>query len=183
MGTVFVFEPDADYGRVDVIRKAGKMPVKGLKYVASVTGRWKVLKILEFDQVEADLADRLDLVTGLDENAIVMGQAKVRKSSAYLAHTALVRIDVDVNSDLDELRGQIEGASGSDEVDVVMGEFDMLAVVVADDEGTLGSRIVDIRRIDGVNRTVSLRVIDYVSTSEGAKNVEGDHYVDPFTDD
>jgi uncharacterized protein with GYD domain len=66
---------------------------------------------------------------------------------------------------------------------VVMGEFDMLAVVVADDEGTLGSRIVDIRRIDGVNRTVSLRVIDYVSTSEGAKNVEGDHYVDPFTDD
>jgi uncharacterized protein with GYD domain len=183
MGTVIVFEPDADYGRVDVIRKAGRMPVKGLKFVASVTGRWKVLKILEFDQVEADLADRLDLVTGLDENAIVMGQAKVRKSSAYLAHTALVRIDVDVNADLDELRGQIEGASGSDEVDVVMGEFDMLAVVVADDEGTLGSRIVDIRRIDGVNRTVSLRVIDYVSTSEGAKNVEGDHYVDPFTDD
>jgi uncharacterized protein with GYD domain len=183
MGTVFVFEPDADYGRVDVIRKAGKMPVKGLKFVASVTGRWKVLKIVEFDQVEADLADRLDLVTGLDENAIVMGLAKVRKSSAYLAHTALVRIDVDVNADLDELRSQIEGASGSDEVDVVMGEFDMLAVVVADDEGTLGSRIVDIRRIEGVNRTVSLRVIDYVSTSEGAKNVEGNHYVDPFTDD
>jgi uncharacterized protein with GYD domain len=183
MGTVFVFEPDGDYGRVDVIRKAGKMPVRGLKFVASVTGRWKVLKILEFDQVEADLADRLDLVTGLDENAIVMGQAKVRKSSAYLAHTALVRIDVDANADLDELRSQIEGASGSDEVDVVMGEFDMLAVVVADDEGTLGSRILDIRRIEGVKRTVSLRVIDYVSTSEGAKTVEGDHYVDPFTDD
>ena len=183
MGTVFVFEPDADYGRVDVIRKAGKMPVRGLKFVASVTGRWKVLKIVEFGEVEADLADRLDLITGLDENAIVMGQAKVRKSSAYLAHTALVRIDVDANADLDELRGQIEGASGSDEVDVVMGEFDMLAVVVADDEGTLGSRILDIRRIEGVKRTVSLRVIDYVSTSAGAQNVEGDHYVDPFNDD
>ena len=183
MGTVFVFEPDGDYGRVDVIRKAGKMPVSGLKFVASVTGRWKVLKILEFGEVEADLADRLDLITGLDENAIVMGQAKVRKSSAYLAHTALVRIDVDANADLDELRSQIEGASGSDEVDVVMGEFDMLAVVVADDEGTLGSRILDIRRIEGVKRTVSLRVIDYVSTSAGAQNVEGDHYVDPFNDD
>jgi uncharacterized protein with GYD domain len=183
MGTVFVFEPDGDYGRVDVIRKAGKMPVMGLKFVASVTGRWKVLKIVEFGQVEADLAGQLDLITGLDENAIVMGQAKVRKSSAYLAHTALVRIDVDANADLDELRSQIEGASGSDEVDVVMGEFDMLAVVVADDEGTLGSRIVDIRRIEGVKRTVSLRVIDYVSTSAGAQNVEGDHYVDPFNDD
>jgi len=183
MGTVFVFEPDGDYGRVDVIRKAGKMPVSGLKFVASVTGRWKVLKIVEFGEVEADLADRLDLITGLDENAIVMGQAKVRKSSAYLAHTALVRIDVDANADLDELRSQIEGASGSDEVDVVMGEFDMLAVVVADDEGTLGSKILDIRRIEGVKRTVSLRVIDYVSTSAGAQNVEGDHYVDPFNDD
>ena len=147
MGTVFVFEPDADYGRVDVIRKAGKMPVKGLKFVASVTGRWKVLKIVEFGEVEADLADRLDLVTGLDENAIVMGQAKVRKSSAYLAHTALVRIDVDVNADLDELRGQIEGASGSDEVDVVMGEFDMLAVVVADDENRPSASRIDLRNL------------------------------------
>ena len=182
MGTVFVFEPDADYGRVDVIRKAGKMPVRGLKFVASVTGRWKVLKILEFGEVEADLADRLDLITGLDENAIVMGLSKVRKST-YLAHTALVRIDVDANADLDELRNQIEGASGSDEVDVVMGEFDLLAVVVADDEGSLGSRILDIRKIEGVNRTVSLRVIDYVSTSAGAQDVDGDHYVDPFTDD
>ena len=73
MGTVFVFEPDADYGRVDVIRKAGRMPVGGLKFVASITGRWKIVKIVEFDSVEADLARQLDLVSGVDENAIVMG--------------------------------------------------------------------------------------------------------------
>jgi DNA-binding Lrp family transcriptional regulator len=49
-----------------------------------------------------------------------------------------------------------------------MGDFDMLAVVVADDEDSLGSQILQIRRIDGVKRTESLRVMDYVSTSENA---------------
>jgi hypothetical protein len=50
----------------------------------------------------------------------------------------------------------------------------MLAVVVADDEESLGSRILDIRRIEGVKRTESLRVMDYVSTSENAPD---DHRV------
>jgi hypothetical protein len=189
MGTVFVFEPDADYGRVDVIRKAGRMPVRGLKFVASVTGRWKLVKVVDFDSVEANLAGQLDLVSGADENAIVLGKSKIRRST-YRDHTALVRIDVDADADLDTLRTAIARETGtfddedpeSGEVDVVMGDFDMLAVVVDDDEGSIGSRIREIRKIDGVTRTESLRVIDYVSTSAGARDVEGDHYVDPFGD-
>jgi hypothetical protein len=39
---------------------------------------------------------------------------------------------------------------------------------VADDEESLATKIRDIRRIPGVRRTVSLRVLDYVSTSENA---------------
>jgi DNA-binding Lrp family transcriptional regulator len=168
MGTAFVFEPDADYGRVDVIRKAERMPVRGLKFVASVTGRWKLVKIVDFDSVESDLAGQLDLVSGADENALVLGQSKIRKST-YRDYTALVRISVDTTIDLDELRDQIVEKTGTDdEVDVVMGDFDMLAVVVAEDEDSLGSQILEIRRIEGVKRTESLRVMDYVSTSENA---------------
>jgi DNA-binding Lrp family transcriptional regulator len=168
MGTAFVFEPDADYGRVDVIRKAERMPVRGLKFVASVTGRWKLVKIVDFDSVESDLAGQLDLVSGADENALVLGQSKIRKST-YRDYTALVRISVDATIDLDELRDQIVEKTGTDdEVDVVMGDFDMLAVVVAEDEDSLGSQILEIRRIEGVKRTESLRVMDYVSTSENA---------------
>jgi DNA-binding Lrp family transcriptional regulator len=182
MGTVFVFEPDADYGRVDVIRKAQRMPVRGLKFVASVTGRWKLLKIVDFEAVESDLAGQLDLVSGADENAIVMGQSKIRKST-YGKYTALIRIDVDADANLDELRDQIVEKTGTDdEVDIVMGDFDMLAVVVDNDEVALGNRIRDIRGIEDVKRTETLRVMDYVSTSEGARDVEGNHYVDPFGD-
>lgn len=182
MGTAFVFEPDTDYGRVDAIRKAGRMPVAGLTYVASVTGRWKMVKIVDFGEVETDLAGRLDLLSGLDENAIVLGLAKVRKST-YLKYTALVRIDVRVANPAD-LFPQLAGVMGVSleelEADVVVGDFDIFTVVVDDEEGNLGTKILNIRAIDGVKRTVSLRVIDYVSTSESARNVEGDHYVDPF---
>ena len=54
------------------------------------------------------------------------------------------------------------------------GDFDILACVVDDDEESLARKIFDIRGIEGVKRTVSLRVIDYVSTSENAPD---DHKV------
>jgi len=66
------------------------------------------------------------------------------------------------------LLGAIAEAIGSDEADVVAGAFDILAVVVDDDEDGLSEKIFAIRRIDGVKRTVSLRVMDYVSTSPNA---------------
>ena len=79
------------------------------------------------------------------------------------------------------LMDQIKDAIGPDsddgvEADVVEGDFDILACVVADDEDALRTKILNIRGIDGVKRTVSLRVIHYVSTSE---NAQGDHRVDP----
>jgi DNA-binding Lrp family transcriptional regulator len=69
----------------------------------------------------------------------------------------------------------IAEAIGSDEADVVAGTFDILAVVVDDDEEDLSKKVFAIRRIEGVKRTVSLRVMDYVSTSENAPD---DHRVE-----
>ena len=65
---------------------------------------------------------------------------------------------------------------GKPEADVVVGDFDILACVVDDDEDELHQKILDLRAIDGVKRTVSLRVIDYVSTSDNAPD---DHRVSP----
>lgn len=175
MGTAIVFDPDGNYGRVREIREAGVMPVAGLRYVASVTGPFKLVKVLTFDELD-DLPDRLDSVLshdgGSDDNAVVLGLSKIRRSQ-YLRNTAFVMIDTRV-ADPSTLLGEIGDAIGSDEADVVAGTFDILAVVVDDDEGGLNDKIFAIRRIDGVKRTVSLRVMDYVSTS---KNAQGEHKV------
>jgi hypothetical protein len=183
MGTAFVFEPKGRYTVVQKIREAGTMPAVGLRYVASVTGPYKVFQVVDFDAI-AQLDDRLDALPGAGRsddppNAIVMGAAKVRRST-YLEHTALVRIDVSV-ADPRALMDAIERAIGSSsdegaEADAVVGDFDILACVVADDEDSLATKILDIRGIEGVERTVSLRVIDYVSTSENAPD---DHRVAP----
>jgi hypothetical protein len=169
MGTAFVFDPDGSYGRVREIRAAGVMPVAGLRYVASVTGPFKLVKVLAFDDLD-DLPDKLDSIgshdDGSDDNAIALYASKIRKSQ-YRANTAFVMIDTRV-PDPSSLLGAIAEAIGSDEADVVAGAFDILAVVVDDDEDGLSEKIFAIRRIDGVKRTVSLRVMDYVSTSPNA---------------
>jgi hypothetical protein len=181
MSTAFVFDPKGNYQVVPRIRQAGVMPTVGLRYVASVTGPYKVFQVVDFDDLsEAD--DRLDSLPGgggADDppNAVVIGQAKVRRSR-YLTHTALVRIGVSVPDPAD-LLDRIKDAIGADpdggvEADVVAGDFDILACVVDDGEESLARKIFDIRRIEGVERTVSLRVIDYVSTSENAPD---DHRV------
>jgi DNA-binding Lrp family transcriptional regulator len=172
MGTAFVFDPDGSYGRVREIRAAGVMPVAGLRYVASVTGPFKLVKVLAFDELD-DLPDKLDSVGSSDDNAIALYASKIRKSQ-YRANTAFVMIDTRV-PDPSSLLGAIADAIGSDEADVVAGAFDILAVVVDDDEQGLNDKIFAIRRVDGVKRTVSLRVMDYVSTSENAPD---DHRVE-----
>lgn len=181
MGTAFVFDPTGNYQVVEAIREATVMPAVGLRYVAAVTGPFKIFKVVDFDALD-QLDDTLDSLSGegvsLDPpNAVVIGTAKVRRSR-YLSHTALVRIDVTV-ADPADLLNQIKRAIGPDseggvEADVVAGDFDILACVVDDDEESLARRIFDIRGIEGVKRTVSLRVIDYVSTSENAPD---DHKV------
>jgi uncharacterized protein with GYD domain len=183
MATAFVFDPRGNYKVVRKIREAGTMPAIGLRYVASVTGPYKIFQVVDFDAT-VQLDDRLDSLPGAGgsddpPNALALrpGQAKVRRST-YLAHTALVRIDVSV-ADPNDLMDAIKQAIGPDsddgvEADAVVGDFDILACVVADDEETLAAKILNLRGIEGVERTVSLRVIDYVSTSENAPD---DHRV------
>ena len=181
MGTAFVFDPEGNYRKVRKIRESGSMPVAGLRYVASVTGPYKLIEIVDFEGL-GQLADRLDSMhggggSGDPPNLIAYQVAKVRRST-YRAHTAFVRIDVTVANPA-ELLDQIRTAIGPDsddgvEADVVVGDCDILACVVDDDEETLGTKILDIRRIEGVKRTVTLRVIDYVSISANAPE---DHQV------
>jgi hypothetical protein len=166
---VFVFDPNASYTIVDDIRSAGVMPTPGLRYVASVSGRWKVFKVMSFQGL-ADVPKRLD-APGDPETAISFGPAKVRKST-YHEHTALVRIQTEVpdpSHPIDDIGAAIgTGAGDPVEVDIVAGPFDLLACIVDDDEDKIGEKILSIRRIKGVKRTMSLRVFDYVSTSSNA---------------
>src|SRR6187200_3140708 len=161
MGTAFVFDPDGNYGRVREIREAGVMPVAGLRYVASITGPFKLVKVISFDTL-GDLPDKLDSVSsqdgGSDDNAITLFVSKIRKSE-YRTNTAFVMIDTRA-ADPRDLLEEVTDAIGSDEADVVAGTFDILAVVVDDDEDELSRKIFAIRRIDGVKRTMSLRVMD-----------------------
>jgi hypothetical protein len=174
---VFVFDPDASYGLVREIREAGAMPTKGLRYVAAVTGPWKIFKVMTFEGL-GEVAQRLD-APGDPETATSFTFAQVRKSR-YRDFTALVRIETRV-ADPSELIDQIGSAIGTEqgediEADVVVGGFDILACVVDDVEDNVGTKILNIRQIEGVERTTSLRVIDYVSTSENAPD---DHRVHP----
>ncbi|MGZ5295190.1 MAG: hypothetical protein ACXWH5_14565 [Actinomycetota bacterium] len=175
MDTVFVFDPKGNYKVVRKIREAGTMPAPGLRYVASITGPYKVFQVMTYGAL-AQLDDRLDSLPGgggSDDppNATVKGNAKVRRSR-YRAHTALVRLDVSV-ADPETLMEEIESVIGSDpddgvEADVVEGDFDILACIVDDADENIREKILGLRGIEGVKRTVSLRVIDYVSTSENA---------------
>ena len=176
MSTAFVFHPDVSYERVRGIRDAKVMPAPGLRYVAAITGPWKIFEVVDAGTLD-ELAPRLDSPSGIygggsadPPNAFVVGSAGKVRRSQYRMHTALVRIDVRVD-DSSSLLPAITDVIGSDEADVVMGDFDILACVVDDDESGLTDKIRGIRRIDGVNRTLSLRVLDYVSTSTEATGV------------
>jgi hypothetical protein len=172
---VFVFDPDASYGFVREIRDAGVMPTLGLRYVAAVTGPWKIIKVIQFEGVE-QLLQRLNAPG--DDTATSFAPAKVRRS-LYRDHTAFVRIETDV-ADPNELLTKIADAIGTPkddlEADVIVGDFDILVCLSDDNEDTLRTWILAIRAIPGVRRTVTLRVLDYVSTSDQA---DADHRVDP----
>jgi hypothetical protein len=184
MGSAFVFDPEASYGKVQQIRAATKMPVAGLRYVAAVTGPWKIFEVVEFDGL-GELADRLDAVTGSNAggsgdppNALAIGTERVRRSH-YKTHTALVRVDVRVDDPstlFPDIAAALDVSEDELEADSVAGDFDILICVVEDDEEVLNQRIFALRQVNGVKRTVSLRVLDYVSTSDHA---DADHRVDP----
>ena len=170
---VFVFDPDASYGFVKEIRDAGVMPTPGLRYVAAVTGPWKIIKVIGFAAVE-QLLQRLSAPG--DDTATSFGVAKVRRS-LYRNHTVFVRIETDV-ADPNELLTKIAGALHIPldelEADVIIGDFDILVCLSDDDEKNLSKWVLAIRAITEVRRTVTLRVLDYVSTSDEA---DADHRV------
>jgi len=173
MGSVFVFDEVDGYDRVEKIRNANRMP-DGAHFVASVTGKWKVFSIVDYEDL-TDLAGKVEGLTGGGgggdpETAPVFDRLFSQvKRSVYASQMAFVRIDVDEDvEDPRTLLADIQAAIGSDEVDPVVGSFDILACPVADDEGSLGQLIRNIRAVDGVTATNSLRVIDFVSESEDA---------------
>ena len=176
MDTVFVFDPNGNRRTVGKIRDAGVMPVPGLRYVASITGPYKTVQVMTYDAL-SELGDRLDSLPGGGgtedpPTALVRGNAKVRRSR-YGANTALVMLDVR-RPDPSTLMDEIEAVIGPDndgegpEADVVEGDFDILACIVDDDPDAIRQKILGLRGIQGVRRTVTLNVIDYVSTSENA---------------
>jgi hypothetical protein len=166
MGTVFVFSPDAKYGFVT----SGEFG-DNVWYVASVGGPWKIFAVIDFDDV-GDVGDVVDAVfkqtdaAGDPETALTLVPASVRHRT-YFSNTALVRIETDV-PDPRDLIEDIGRVTDSDEVDSVMGNFDILACVGDEDEDELARKIMAIRKLKGVKRTVSLRVIDYRSRSDDA---------------
>jgi hypothetical protein len=169
METAFVFDPDTGYGRVDDIRSQNKMP-DGVHFLASVSGPWNIMAIVDLDDL-AQLPGRVGAVQGPNgsgdpDTATVVGFAKVKKS-VYSDHMAFIRIETRV-ADPSQLLGYIVDAIGSDEADVVAGDFDILACAAGEDQSDLASKIFALRAIEEVRRTVSLRVIDYVSEAPGA---------------
>ena len=166
MGTAFVFSPDAKYGLVETGGFGNNV-----WYVASVSGPWKIFAVIDFDDV-GDVGDVVDAVfkqtdaAGDPETALTLVPASVRHHT-YFSNTALVRIETDV-PDPRDLIEDIGRVTDSDEVDSVMGNFDILACVGDEDEDELARKIMAIRKLKGVKRTVSLRVIDYRSRSDSA---------------
>src|SRR5262245_11185329 len=108
MATAFVFHPDVSYERTQRIRAATVMPSPGLRYVAAITGPWKIFEVVEADSLD-QLAKRLDSLSGNEmggsadpPTAMALGAGKVKRSE-YGAHTAFVRIDVQVDDSRDLL--------------------------------------------------------------------------------
>jgi DNA-binding Lrp family transcriptional regulator len=162
--SAFVFFPDADPGLIGQLRDGGMPP--GVRYVASVTGSSQVIAVLEYDELTQVPGIIRSLSEG-DSTALPFTTSQIRKSE-YRNETAFVRIHTKVD-DPETLLAPIREAIGSDEADVVFGDFDILACIVGDSLEDLKTRVVgSLRTIDGIRRTETLVVIDYVSLSENA---------------
>ena len=122
---LFVFDPEGSYSIVRQIREAGVMPTPGLRYVAAVTGPWKIFKVMALREGEglAPVGDRLD-APGDPETALSLRAAQVRKSR-YKAHTAIVLIQTSVADPTTLIRQivaedpKVKEASGFPEVPIM----------------------------------------------------------------
>ena len=162
--SAFAFFPDADPGLIDQLKDSGMPP--GVRYVASVTGSSQVIAVLSYNELTELPAIIRSLSEG-DSTALPLALSQIRRSE-YREETAFVRIHTKVDNP-ETLLAQIREAIGSEEADVVFGDFDILACVVGDSIEDLKTRVVgSLRGIDGIGRTETLVVIDYVSLSVNA---------------
>lgn len=171
---VYVFSEDADYAR---IREFKKLMPSGLRYAAYLTGPWCVFGILEMDDL-AKLPDLLN-ITGLGSETDVVAThrlLRVLKRSHYHPVSAFVRIDIDAHIDpegegtgreeatlLGDIRRKAAGDGDEGEAESVMGAFDSLAYVGGTAVDDLTRKVGEIRKLDAVRRTLTMRVIDWVS--------------------
>jgi DNA-binding Lrp family transcriptional regulator len=138
----------------------------GVRYVASVTGSSQVIAVLSYNELTELPAIIRSLSEG-DSTALPLALSQIRRSE-YREETAFVRIHTKVDNP-ETLLAPIREAIGSVEADVVFGDFDILACVVGDSIEDLKTRVVgSLRGIDGIGRTETLVVIDYVSLSVNA---------------
>ena len=162
--SAFAFFPDADPGLIDQLKDSGMPP--GVRYVASVTGSSQVIAVLSYNELTELPAIIRSLSEG-DSTALPLALSQIRRSE-YREETAFVRIHTKVDNP-ETLLAPIREAIGSEEADVVFGDFDILACVVGDSIEDLKTRVVgSLRGIDGIGRTETLVVIDYVSLSVNA---------------
>jgi DNA-binding Lrp family transcriptional regulator len=162
--SAFVFFPDADPGLIDQLRNSGMPP--GVRYVASVTGSSQVIAVLSYDEL-TELPGIIRSLSEGDSTAVPLAFSQIRRSE-YREETAFVRIHTNVD-DPETLLAPIREVIGSDEADVVFGDFDILACVVGDSLEDLKTRVIgSLRTVDGIRRTETLVVIDYVSLSVNA---------------
>lgn len=174
--SAFVFDPETGYGRVSDIRSGDKMMPAGVHLVASVTGPWNLVGIVDFDDL-GQLPALVDAVRGRNDRGdpntattVRAGHSKVKRT-VYDDQMAFIRIETR-QTDPSVLLDGIYEAIGSEEADLVAGDFDILACAAAPSLDQLAAKIFAVRALDGVKRTVSLRVIDYVS---GADDAPDDH--------
>jgi Lrp/AsnC ligand binding domain len=155
----YVFVPEASPDVIAKLRESG-LP-RGIRYVASVTGPWDLFAIATFD----DLGDLPGIVAtmNVDPTTALAIKPYYTKTSAYHDHSAFVRINLGEGDPLAVLEG-VRDAIGSHEANLVLGDFDMLAYVGANSEDALIQTILHrLRKVPGIRRTVTLRVIDYLT--------------------
>src|SRR5919199_1924557 len=169
----YLFSADADPAMIR--RFEGQELPKGVRFVASVSGPWQVFAAAELEDPTTDLPRIVNELFGAGQGtaaadpstALNIGPSYVRRGTDYFENIALIRIHVsgrDPSDVLDEVRSFI----GSEEANLVLGDFDILTCVSTPRYDDLVKTILSLRTVEGIGRTTSLRVIDYMSLGKDA---------------
>jgi hypothetical protein len=158
---VFLLEVAPDF----IERFAGQGLPPGIRYAASITGPWQGFAIATFD----DFRELPGITSSLGTDASGLGiRPTYTKKSDFHPFSAFVRIDVAEGGPKSVL-ADVRKAIGSQEADLVLGDFDIIAYVGAQTEDELVDTILyQLSRVSGIRKTVTCHVIDYRTLSEKA---------------